>query len=484
MMNWETRLELIKLMIREEFRLRTAMIGRFQFLFFPLIIAFFCLVLSISSKELLEELSMRQIYRILHGFVAFYGLAIGGFALFGEEMAERRIGQVNLLLETPALLPVDFRELFLVFYIKDVLFYLFFSIGPIILGIGLSMPLTGFRPSSVLFLCLTLTLSFLLGISFSFFLSSVYVRWRRVFMVMVAALFLSILGAATTELYSGEHILPSLMFQFSIHPAHLILSLVLILVFSTLAIRFIKIEFGKRSQRHPHLLLRTEELFRFVPHYSAFLAKEWLDLKRSGTLTPVMLAYIGPLLILSVMVWFLTEVAGMPMDFNMVFYASMIGFFGVTVYGWLNIVDTPNFYEVLPVPVPRLIMTKLTMFALLSFPVSTVFLVALSIINGQLHLLWLVLPVAYVISPYTITVTAYLTGLRTNTYLFDPGVLGRFMVLVAAPLIAIMFASFSLEERFMSSVLVIAGVCAVLVTLMVAFYRAIDKKWGRESFVF
>jgi len=484
MKNWQKHARLMRFMIVEEYRLNAAMIGKFQFLFFPLVITLFCLVLSVSSKELLTELSIRQIYLILHAFIALYGLGVGGFALFGERMAEQRIGQVNLLLETPKLHPVEFRYMFLLFYIKDVLFYLFLSIGPIILGIGVSIPMTGFRIAAVLFLCLTLSLSFLLGISFSFFLSSVYVRRRRVFVMVVVALLLAILGSFLTGRYDGEHILPTLMFQYTADPSYLGLSLLLILAFSTFAIRFIKVELGKRSQHYPHELLGAEERFGFMKGYSTFLAKEWLDLKRSRTLYPVIFAYIGPLVILTTMVWFLTEVAGVSLKFNMVFYGSMIGFFGITIYSWLNIVDTPNFYDVLPVPVPVLIRTKMAMFALLGFSISTVFLVVLGIINDEVHLLWLALPVALITTPYTVTITAYLTGLRTNSYLFDPRILGKFMVMVALPLIVIMFASFSLEEHFAVAGLAIGVVCVLLALLMMVFYKGIGRRWGRESFVF
>ena len=56
---------------------------------------------------------------------------------------------------------------------KEIIYYFLYSIVPIVGGLPSLIPLTGFQVSSVLFLLLTLTLSFLLGSSFSFFFSAI-----------------------------------------------------------------------------------------------------------------------------------------------------------------------------------------------------------------------------------------------------------------------------------------------------------------------
>ena len=105
-------LQMIKLMILEEYRMNAAMIGKTQFIFFPIIITFFALVLSISAPALLTSMSLHQIYLIFHLIILIYGLGIGGFALFGDSIAERRFGQLSLLLETPILQPINFNTIF------------------------------------------------------------------------------------------------------------------------------------------------------------------------------------------------------------------------------------------------------------------------------------------------------------------------------------------------------------------------------------
>jgi hypothetical protein len=165
-----------------------------------------------------------------------------------------------------------------------------------------------------------------------------------------------------------------------------------------------------------------------------------------------------------------------------VFFAAMMGLFSVTIFSWLNINDS-EFYQVLPVTVPNLIKVRLRMFVFLTFAISISFLVILSLFNSEIHLLWLALVVAFVTTIYVVVTTAYLTGLRTNTYLFDATILGRFSALIIPPLITIIIASLALTDNFLISVLVIGIVCMVLVIGILVLYRRIEKRWTKEGFL-
>jgi hypothetical protein len=268
------------------------------------------------------------------------------------------------------------------------------------------------------------------------------------------------------------------------NPIYFAVTFLFIIVFSVFAVKFIKIEFGKRAERYSADVISMRTKFDFTKKYSAFIAKEWLDMKRSRTLYPVVGAYIGPLVFLALILWFLKSVLVIPIYFNIIFYAGMIGFFGMTIYSWLNIIDTHDFYQILPVDVPKLIKTKLLLFALLTSAISTTFLIILSILNLELHLLWLALIVAFTTTSYTVITTAYLTGLRTNVYLFSPKVLAKFTGMVALPLIIITIASFALSEHFFFSFALIVSICAVLIFGILIMVRGIEKRWGKESFVF
>lgn len=484
MSNLKRDLKIIRLMLSEERRMNSAVIGKAQFLMFPVLILFMSLVIAISSKQLLRAMPMDQMYLILHSIMLIYGLGVGGFALFGERMAERRVGEVALLLETPTIQPVSFKEIFFSFYVKDIIYYLLYSIIPLIAGIALSMPLTGFKATSIIFLLLTITASFLLGISFSFFLSSMYVRWKAAFAAIVVALLAFFAGSYVTGLYDPTQFIPSVMLQRTGDPLYLLISVALILVFSAVAISTIKVRFGKTTEKFAEVMLPTAKKFAFARSYSTLMAKDWIDLVRSKTLVPVVGAYIGPLAFLAVIFWFLGSVLQLPLHFNLIFYAGMIGFFGVSIYGWLNLLDTSAFLQVLPVKVTQLVRTKLMLFTMIAVAASTGFLVALGIMQGELDMLWISLLVAYSTTSYTVVATALLTGLRTNSYLFDPKTLGKFAAVVIPPLIALTILSLNYSNSPMVSAAVILALSGILSLVSVILYRRIEARWGTESFTF
>lgn len=484
-MNRVTRdLRIIRLMMSEERRLNAAMIGKAQFSLFPVMILLMAFVVGLSSRQLLNALPIDQMYLILHSVIILYGLAVGGFALFGERIAQKRFGEVTLLLETPTIQPIDFRHLFLAFYVKDVIYYIAYSIIPLIAGIALTIPFTGFNVASVLFLLLTISLSFLLGISFSFLLSSLYVRWRIAFFVTIGTALLIIAGGYLTGRYSLPQLVPSIMLQRTYDPLFFLLSVALVIAFSIVAVGAIKVRVGVASENYIARMLPTTRKFLFSGSYSALMAKEWIDLTRSGTLMPVIGAYVGPLAFLAALFWFLGSVLLLPLHFNMVFFAAMIGFFGVSIYGWLNLLDTTTFYEVLPVSVVHLVKTKLLMFSILAGSISTAFLVILSVMQAETDMLWISLIVAYCTTTYVVSSTAYLTGLRTNSYLFDPKVLVKFAAVVIPPLVALTILSFYYVTDPLVSTIVILALDGMLVAATLIFYRRIGKKWDRESFVF
>jgi hypothetical protein len=462
--------------------MQAAMIGRLQFLLFPIFIGFCAFVISASSTVLLENMSLSRVYFLLHIIIFIYGISVGGFALFGEQIAQERFGNINILLRTPLQQPIGFRGVFLVFYLKDIIFYFLFSIIPIILGIGLSIPLTSFRATSVMFLLLTISLTFLLGISFSFFLSTLYVRLRALFVVVFIAFISALVAGPVLDWIDIEFLIPSLIYQNTKNPIYLGLSLLMFLFFSAVAVGFLKIESGKRSERYESEIIRARKNFSFMGAHSKFIAKEWLDLRRSGHLAPVLTVYIGPLVFLAMAFWFLRSILSIPISFNIVFYSAMMGLFSVTIYSWLNINDS-EFYQILPVSVPRMIKVKLRLFALIAFTTSPVFLIFLGIFFWEWTLLPLALLVTFVSTSYVVMTTAYLTGLRTNTYLFDASILGRFAALIVPPLIVLIISSLALADNFLISTLVIILVCLILLLGIFLMDKKMDSKWVKEGFV-
>lgn len=477
-------LRLVRLMITEELRLNAGMIGRVQFLLFPIIILVFSLILALASKQLLTTTPMDHLYVILHALLFAYGLAVGGFALFGEMIASRRFGQISLLLQTPTLLPVRFRTIFLAFYVKDVIYYILYTIAPLVAGIALSIPVTGFHITSVLFLLLTATLSFLLGISLSFSLSSIYVRWRAGFIALLGTVFVFLSVAYLGKWFDITQLLPSLELQRTANLWYLLLSAILVVGLSAVAVLTLQVRFGSSSRLFSAEMLKASRSFKFARGAGTLMAKDWIDLKRSRTLGPVIGAYLGPLLFLAIIFWFVEGIIQIRIPINLIFYSAMIGFFSVSIYGWLNMLDAPSFLEVLPVRVSEMVKTKVLILSLFALVLSTAFLLVLGIVQLELNLLPLALLVGYSSTAFTVCGTAYLTGLRTNSYLFDPRVLAKFTLMNVPPLCALVLLSFNYVSDAAFFGPVIIGLCFLLLGGSYLLYKGIDRKWGKESFAF
>jgi hypothetical protein len=212
------------------------------------------------------------------------------------------------------------------------------------------------------------------------------------------------------------------------------------------------------------------------------VAKELVDLRRSGTVAKMFFSLVLPLLFLSFAAWFINNGLAIPVGFNTVFYAAMVGFVGILMYSWLNNIDLSEYYSLIPVTVPQLIRVRVIVFLALTLGISAFFVIGISIINGDTELLWLALVVMFVTSLYMAALTAYLTGLKTNTFLFDTSVLVKFSVMSFLPDVCLTILSFSIRSDWVTA---LTGILIVLFSMLLTtliLYRGIETKWSRFSF--
>jgi hypothetical protein len=88
----------------------------------------------------------------------------------------------------------------------------------------------------------------------------------------------------------------------------------------------------------------------------------------------------------------------------------------------------------------------------------------------------------FITSFYMVVVMAYLTGLKTNTFLFDTSVLAKFSVLSFLPDVCLTILSFSLLSDWVAATL---GIALVLGSMLVAtriMYKGIEVKWAKAAF--
>jgi len=483
---------LLSYMLKEEYRVHTTYSSPRVFFSMPLYIFLIALFFASTLPIMKSSIRINEVLLFTNVGIFVYGLSVGAFGFLGKTYLERRQGRSNFLVAMPFLLPFSFRRAYMSMFLRDVIFYFILIIIPGLLGVITATVFVHYSYLSIGLAFLSVLLSFLLGISFSFFVSVLYIRSRGLFLAVIGVFMVALLGYGLLDLYPLGYILPSWGFQSSVKPVgsdvgaatlYLVASAAWVAIFTAMAVLSIhEAPMGVTSKVKEDFPRRYQS-FAFAHSYQALLAKEYTDMVRSGALSKMLLAYVAPLLFLSFTTWYVNNGLAIPVGFNTVFYAAMVGFFGVMLYSWLTNIDAVDYFETLPVNVPKVIKAKLVSFFILTSVISTSFVLGIAVANQETQLLWLALPVLYITSAYMVIATAYLAGLSPNSVLFNPSVMTRFMIISLLPDLCITILSFSISTQPLFAVAGIALVCFALLTITLVFYRSLERKWGHTGFV-
>ncbi len=479
-------------MLKEEFRTHTSYSGKNRFLSFPIFVFVLALGTGLTLDKMLETVPLERMITFTHLSAFLYGLSVGAFGLMGRQYLERRYGTSNYLVAMPYLLPISFRTTFAGIYLRDAAFYVVLLLVPATLGLAAAAPFAGFSFASIGLFFVAVLVTFMIGMSLSFMASVVYLRSTGAFVAVTAAIAALFVSQLVFGVPSVDQLVPSLGFQMNVRPfpadwsdavLALAISAVVIVLLSLIAYALVQVRINIASRSHADLLPSYHARVPVLEGLSrSLISKEFLDLRRSGIVAKMFFAFVLPLLFLSFTTWYVNYGLAIPVGFNAVFYAAMVGFIGVMMYNWLNNIDLAEYYSLLPITVPQLIRIRILVFLVLTVGISATFVVAISVLNGETELLWLALVVMFITSLYMVVMTAYLTGLRTNSFLFDTSVLAKFSVMSFLPDVCLTILSFSLLENW---TVALAGIALVLGSMAVTtriLYRGIEGKWSRTPF--
>ncbi|HOW06030.1 MAG TPA: hypothetical protein PLJ92_12800, partial [Methanospirillum hungatei] len=175
-------------MMKEEWRIHSTMFGSLNFTLFPVMICAIAFMGTFLLPLIQASMPINDLVILIHAQYLMLGFMVGAFGLLGNEVMNRRFGQASLLAFSARTLPISPRYIFTIFVLKDTLYYFFLWIFPLGAGFLVGSLFTGtpvFYPLNIL---LTLTLSFLTGMSVVFFLSSLYQRSvRALFLFLIFA---------------------------------------------------------------------------------------------------------------------------------------------------------------------------------------------------------------------------------------------------------------------------------------------------------
>ena len=383
-----------KVMYKEEFRKNVEFAKARQMVLFPLLLALVTMVSTIglpflvgdsaaqTSETSVNSFTWQELRFGLHLPLLMFSLGMGTFAFMGRDALVRRTASKNHLLASPALQPLPNSMAHFAYFVKDLVFYVMLILSPIILGMGLGKGLdtlfgitTPLEYSSLPWTWFAMVVTLAQGLVLSFLASALWMRGRpyTIFGPLSVILFGIIVGVGAIDI---EFILIGLQIQTEKNVLIGLIGFVSCIGLGYLSSMLIIDDFDVS-------VVEKGDLFRPMYGRLSFLgrgeiriivAKEFVDLFRSGSIKKMVVSYTIPLAVLLGMAW-LIDFAEAPIPINLLSYAPFLGFFGFNFYSWLTILDSPEFMNGLPVKVPQLIRAKVLVYFIITSWISLIFII-------------------------------------------------------------------------------------------------------------
>ena len=451
-----------KVMYKEEFRKNVEFAKARQMVLFPLLLALVTMVSTIglqflvgdsaaqTSETSVNSFTWQELRFGLHLPLLMFSLGMGTFAFMGRDALVRRTASKNHLLASPALQPLPNSMAHFAYFVKDLVFYVMLILSPIILGMGLGKGLdtlfgitTPLEYTSLPWTWFAMVVTLAQGLVLSFLASALWMRGRpfTIFGPLSVILFGIIVGVGAIDI---EFILIGLQIQTEKNVLIGFIGFVSCIGLGYFSSMLIIDDFDVS-------VVEKGDLFRPMYGRLSFLgrgeiriivAKEFVDLFRSGSIKKMVVSYTIPLAVLLGMAW-LIDFAEAPIPINLLSYAPFLGFFGFNFYSWLTILDSPEFMNGLPVKVPQLIRAKVLVYFIITSWISLIFIILMAWRLDE----WTSLPTSIIVmfanSIYIVALTAFLMGLRPNKAIFDASIMIWFWIGTVLPLLGLFLLSFT-----------------------------------------
>ena len=449
-------------MFKEEFRKNVEFAKARQMVLFPMLLALVTMVSTVGLQFLVGDsaaqttdtdansFTWQELRFALHLPLLMFSLGMGTFAFMGRDALVRRTATKNHLLASPALQPLPNSMAHFAYFVKDLVFYVLLILSPIIVGMGLGKGLDTFfsittplEYSSLPWTWFAMVVTLAQGLAISFLASALWMRGRpfTIFGPLVVILIGITIGVGVFDI---ETVLIGLSIQTS---KNLLLGVVgfgLCLLLGYLSSLLIIDDFDVSVVEKGDLFKPIYDKLSFLGRgeIRLIVAKEFVDLFRSGSIKKMVVSYSIPLAVLLGMAW-LIDFAEAPIPINLLSYAPFLGFFGFNFYSWLTILDSPEFMNGLPVRVPQLIRAKVIVYFLITSWISLIFIIMMAWRLDE----WASLPTSIIVmfanSIYIVALTAFLMGLRPNKAIFDASIMIWFWVGTVLPLLGLFLLSFT-----------------------------------------
>ena len=469
-------------MIKEELRLHRSLVGGLGSALFPFMILFMTAICAFITPLIARNLNQSTLLLMLHVASLIYGFYVGGFGSMGEQIMTRRLGQVNMLLQLPQIYPISVKKVMAIFFVKDSLFYLVYTYVPMILGITIVAPYVGVSIFGILRLGVTTFLTFMIGMGLSFVGSAASTR-SKIFgaLAYLAILTIALLVFALNILKPQQVILPLAYWtdRSLVWPA---LSVILSIGLAATGSILMKERYEIKQTKVNNSLIRINARLKVIGALRPLVAKEWLELTRSSNMLPAIGGYTLNLLAIVFISWLFDYGFGIPISFNVVFFSALVGFMGVMTYSSLTSIENNEYMNMMPIGVDSLIKAKLVIYFILTSGVTAGYVILIGLLKGEIYLVPQSLVVAACTSIYVVAVTAYLTGLWTNTLFFGAKTILKFASMVIPPLTFIEIGTMILPFKTGLATWMIASASILGLVASGLLFTRLKKRWSNASF--
>ena len=471
---------LVRLFLLEEIRLRGAFSSSLSLILLPQLILMGSLCGYLFSPLLSDSVSYAQIHMAVHAGLFLFGITMGGLAYLGKEFLERSLGPVSMMTSVPEYHPVGEKRMFMAYFLHDLVFFLFLLLIPITFGLAIGSIVRPIGMGRFVLISASQWTTFILGLSVSVLISSILTRRRKSVMVLLPVPLIPLFAA---QYYLGDlraFIIPTASI-FHESPMYIFIGFVLAILYVGGGVALHSPNRSSSRQRYDPFITRSVNLLsRFISAENSktvLISRDLINLIRGRAYVRLLFSLMMPVLVLTALAGVAGGVSDVPVQFNMVFFSVMISFLTVSVYTNLTNMDHLDSDQSLPVRATDLIRLKVLEHVLISLPLGILISVTVAAALNQWSTLLFGIPLMLVAVPYMGMVTAYLTGLWTNSLLFNSSVFLKYMVFTVLPLMSATMLSYMLESFYWPSLIGLGIIILTGSISMLFINKGIDKKW-------
>ncbi|MDG6223995.1 MAG: hypothetical protein QCI82_00615 [Candidatus Thermoplasmatota archaeon] len=419
----------------EELRLRSSFSPAFSLVLFPQLILMGSLAGYLFHPYLIGEFSASDIHFSVCAGLFIFGTTMGSMAFLGREFIERSIGPVTMLAASVNYQPVSDRRMFTAYYLHDALFFLILVLIPIGAGVALGTIVHAMPLHRLLLIIAAYWSCFYLGLSLSMSLSACLTNGRKAYLLLILLLPLPLIAlmAATGDprAFAASYLALS-----GGDPIWLAMTVVLILFYSFKGALLFDGSSYSSGREGPWSYSKALALSaRFGSRNPPLMAREMLNLIRGRAYLAMAFSLLVPVIVMIALVGILQRVNGVEMGLNSVFISVTVSIFTISVYTNLVNTDDPDFDQTIPADAPGIIKEKLRLHLFIAIPLSIAIVALLALLTDDIAGLLIALPVCISTVIYMGCVTAYLTGIWTNSLLFNSAVFIQYIFFTILPIV-------------------------------------------------